>query len=148
MKDYKKPMIISMGASEGVYLASGDGDSECYTAWVTVDQYDTDVKRFHVYTTHDTTSLDGHHSHGQHIVVTFSNPLTEVTFVEGNQLQSWSYSGNTLTIYAGQHANHNPDTTSWNFGAKFSDCGPNVKPATPTAVCYDTAHHKQDHSDF
>lgn len=147
MKDYKKPMIVSMGTSEGVYLASGE---TCYTAYCTVDQYDTQQKRFHVYITHDTTALDGHHSHGQTIVVTFGNTPTNVTFVEGGQVDRWEFSGNTLTIYASRHlnGNSNAETTSFNFDCYFSDVPNGVAPSTPTAVCYDTAKHKSDHSDF
>lgn len=145
MKDYKKPMIISMGTSEGVYLASGevDGDGECYSAEVTVDQWDTAEKRFHVYVYHKDAD---HHSHGQRIVITFPNSPTSCTFNETYKVGSHKLEGNTLTIIADRHQNQN-DNTSFNFGVTFSDVPAGTKPGQPTAVCYDTAHHVTDGSE-
>lgn len=145
MKNYEKPMIVNVGSAEGVYLASGaaGGDGECYTAWVTVDQWDTAEKRFHVYTKHTAD----HHSHGERIVITFPNTPVSCTFDETWKIGSHTLSGNTLTIVANRHATGNDDQTSYNFGIVFSDVPAGTKPGQPTAVCYDTAHHSTDGSE-
>ncbi len=148
MKKYEKPMIVKADDyAEGVYLASGvsEAGSTCFSTNVTVDQWDTDEKRFHVTISHHAD--DTHHSNGQTIVVSFPNTLNEVTFVEGGEVESYKKDGNTLVINATRHQN-TYDNTSFNFGAKFSDVPWGVKPSEPTSVCYEMANHKADHSDF
>lgn len=93
MKNYEKPVILANDEMfEGIYMASGDGATDCWTvSAVSVQDWNGSHHVFEVHCAHD-NSVE-HISAGTTVQLAFSNAVTDAYSEYAS-----SYSGNTVTI--------------------------------------------------
>ena len=112
MKNYVKPIVLlNDELAEGVYAASGAGEttSDCWTVDVYRDQSDAGgYSTFRVSATHSTDVV--HISTKTVVTVVFSDTVTSAQY-EGFNV---SVSGNTVTLTRESHAN------AYNSGDNFN----------------------------
>ena len=102
MRKYEKPeaMLIDE-VTEGVYTASGESSSDCWTvSAMSCQDWNGSHHVFEISGKHSTAAE--HISSNTRVVLTFSSPVTNAYSENG---WSCSVSGNTVTVDRPQHAN-------------------------------------------
>lgn len=118
MRNYEKPVVLQKDElAEGVYMASGDVTTDCWTIQApSVQDWNGSHHVFEVQSSHSTSAA--HISSNTEVVLTFNNTLTDAY----SEFPA-TFSGNTVTINRTLHANayHSGDRITYKVWAKASD---------------------------
>lgn len=76
-KSYESPIVTNnMELAEGVYMASGDGDGDCYTVTARIHQKpETGREDYRIQVDGSHAATDGHHAGHQRLILTFNMPV-------------------------------------------------------------------------